>query len=256
MPSSTDGADLKTVFAINGFLGQMSDWNLIRDLLPKGWQLHAIDVWNEPALVDYDEWSRRITEEINRDFPKEMTKVVIGYSMGGRLAMHLLAHSPALFDGAVIVSANPGLLAEDERVMRRESDARWADKFLTDPWPNLMKEWNAQSALSVPAIVDSDQIVFDRKESEFDRTLLARALRTWTLGAQRNLRTDMAKLKLPIEFITGEADVKFTSLTRELMKMQARGSREHVVVTKAGHRVPWDAPTQFRSILAKFLAHW
>ncbi len=255
-PSLSDVPELKTVIAINGFLGLASDWDLIRDLLPAGWTLHTIDLWGASNIVAYDEWAERIAEEIGRTFSIDTPKILLGYSMGGRLAMNLLAHSPKLFSGAVIVSANPGLLSEAERLARREADTIWATKFLKEPWPNLIQEWNAQAALREPKVVDSDSIVLDRKESEFDRFAIANALRTWTLGAQRNLRPEIALLALPIKFITGEDDVKFTALARDLVKEPANGARTHEIVSRAGHRVPWDAPAQFRSILANFLARW
>jgi pimeloyl-ACP methyl ester carboxylesterase len=50
--------------------------------------------------------------------------------------------------------------------------------------------------------------------------------------------------------------VKFTSLTREWMKATSSGVRTHSIVPNAGHRVPWDAPVQFRAILANFLSRW
>ena len=256
MPSSSEIKPKKTVIAINGFLGRTSDWNFIRELLPTGWELHAIDLWNEENIADFDPWAQQMCDEIERAYSANDTKILLGYSMGGRLAMHLLAKSPLLFSGAVIISANPGLLTDTERLMREEADEIWAKKFLKDPWPRLMQEWEAQTTLRPPKVSDQDAVHLDRKESEFDRSLIARVLRAWTLGRQRNLRPEIAQIALPIEFITGEDDVKFTSLARDMLKEQAKGLRMHVIVAKAGHRVPWDAPTQFRAILAKFLSRW
>lgn len=244
MPSST-----KTVIALNGFLGRTTDWSLIEDLLPKGWRLHAVDLWTETA-ASFETWASHFTDRIASEFPGP--NILLGYSMGGRLALHALAKSPSLFAGAVIVSAHPGLLSDEDRCLRKKADEVWASKFLREPWGDLMREWNAQAALREPKEMRSDSIRLERRESEFDRQVLAQALRTWSLGAQRNLRPEIERLSLPIEFITGQDDVKFTTLIRDWVS----GERGHTVIPNAGHRVPWDAPAQFRASLAKFLSRW
>jgi 2-succinyl-6-hydroxy-2,4-cyclohexadiene-1-carboxylate synthase len=255
MPSSTKSQD-KVVVALNGFLGRASDWGLIENLLPPGWTLQPVELLKEPLLADYDEWAARFSSEIMRTNDPGSTKVLLGYSMGGRLGLHSLVKSPNLFSGALIVSANPGLLDEDERRLRTQADEIWAGRFLREAWPRLMSEWDGQAALRPPKLPGLDAITLDRKETEFERAVLAQALRTWSLGRQRNLRTEVAALKLPIEFVTGKDDLKFSAIARDFAKVQAAGAREHVIVDHAGHRVPWDAPAQFRTILAKFLSRW
>src|SRR5262249_24349650 len=50
---------------------------------------------------------------------------LVGYSLGGRLAIGLLVRHPGLFTGATLVSAQPGLATERERLERRMADDRW-----------------------------------------------------------------------------------------------------------------------------------
>lgn len=219
----------KTVVALNGFLGQPSDWP--RDLLPDGWTLRALAV--DVAL--FDEWASRFTASLTEPV------VLLGYSLGGRLAMHALIQDPSKFLGAMIVSANPGLTSESERAERRAADEKWATRFESEPWDQLMRDWNAQAVFRGPAPAP--------ERAEGDRARLANQMRTWSLGRQRDLRSELASLELPITFVTGEIDTKFTAIAREL-------PFEHVVIENAGHRVPWDAPTPFRAQLAKFLSRW
>ena len=249
MPSSA-----KTVVALSGFLGRPEDWRLIENLLPPGWTLHAVDLLSRQTIADFDEWAESFTNQIARDI--QGPKVLLGYSMGGRLSLQALAQAPELFKGAVLVSTNPGLLKEDERNLRESADDVWASKFLVDPWEKLIGEWNSQAALRPPKNQRSDFISLDRLEKDFDRVVLAQALKTWTLGQQRNLREEIDPLLLPIELVTGEDDAKFTALASDWMKRPASGARAHTIVSNAAHRVPWDAPVQFRAILAKFLARW
>lgn len=249
MPSS-----IKTVIALNGFLGRKQDWSLIEPLLPNGWVLETVDVWSQDVFSSLSEWSESFTEQIKSE--NEGTKVILGYSMGGRLALHALTKAPKLFQGAVIVSANPGLLTDADRNLRVMTDEVWSSKFLKDPWDQLIREWNSQTALRPPKSRGFDFIELQRAERDFDRHKLSQVLRSWSLGVQQNLRSEIAKLPLPIEFVTGQDDVKFTSFTRDMLQTPAAGERSHSIVSDAGHRVPWDAPVQFRAILAKFLSRW
>lgn len=260
MPSSPNDANV--LYAINGFLGRPADWSSIKNFPPAGWRLETIDLWSEGDLANYDDWAQKVGRRLAAKMAQATTangagkKILLGYSLGGRLALHLLLAAPKFFDGAIIVSANPGLVSGDERTLRRRADDIWAAKFLTQPWPALMAEWDAQAALRPPPKPASDAVVLERPESDFDRTLLAQALRTWSLGAQRDLRHDLTTLTLPIEFVTGQTDIKFTAIAQDLVKLPARSKRELVVVPNAGHRVPWDAPSQFSAVVANFLARW
>jgi len=246
MASST-----KTVIALHGFLGQPSDWSVYEDLLPSGWALEAIDLAATPILP-FENWAERFASSLKGEGPK----VLLGYSMGGRLALHALAKTPDRFSGAMIVSANPGLSSHEEREARRKADAVWATKFLEMPWPELMNDWNGQAALRPPENRAPDFVTLDRRESDFDRQTFAHMMKTWSLGEQRDLRADIDRLSMPIEYVTGESDAKFTGIASDWMKHEARGRRTHVVIENAGHRVPWDAPAQFRAILANFLSRW
>ena len=69
--------------------------------------------------------------------------VLVGYSMGGRLALQALIDG-APFDRAVIISA--GLNLEENRDERRARDEAWARRFESDPWDEVIRDWNAQSA--------------------------------------------------------------------------------------------------------------
>ena len=249
MPSSS-----KIVFAIHGFLGQQADWDLIHDLVPLGWRLRTVNLWTSDT--DLEKWAERFCASVKANFPDASAKVLVGYSLGGRLALHALANSPELFDGAVIISANPGLASDTECTARRDADAKWSARFLTDDWSTLMRDWNSQSVLKPPVARVEDAMTISRDEGDFDRTALSRSLVSWSLGVQKDLRPVLRTLKIPILFVTGATDSKFSALTNELVKPSASGEREHVIVADAGHRVPWDAPTQFRSLLAKFLSRW
>lgn len=239
------------LICLHGFLGLSTDWDLIAPVAPSPWTVHHENLWSQ--LSDLQTWGKQFCERM-RALPGQ--KVLLGYSMGGRLVMQALQEDADLFSGAILVSANPGLKSEEEKQTRIQADHIWAEKFRKTPWDELMNQWNAQGVFNQPTKPSADHIVLARDESAFDRELLAEVLELWSLGYQRDFEPVLKELELPVLLLTGSADQKFTTLSAEIADKPAWGDRVHVVIEQAGHRVPWDSPRDFRAIVAKFLARW
>ncbi len=127
-----------TLFALHGFLGLPSDWDFLR-------QVHAIDVLSlNPPSEGLVAWAKAFNKFVNR---REGPRLLLGYSMGARLAMHALIDSPELWSGAIFVSGHPGLKSS-EKQQRLDRDNYRADRFLQDPWDILMRDWEAQPLFS------------------------------------------------------------------------------------------------------------
>ncbi len=226
------------VMALHGFLGRPSDW----DLLP--WQLVAAEVHR------VDLWPAALSAQSFEDWPKPARgrTVLLGYSLGGRLAMHALLKEPERYLGAVLISAHPGLVLAEEKVKRKVSDDLWAAKFRSEPWRELQSNWNSQSVFQRRA--SHVHAALERCEADFQREALARALEVWSLSRQRDLRRELAELRKPLLYVTGEDDSKFTGLIHGLEKGP---DHRHVVIKNAGHRVPWDNPDAFVQLLTSWL---
>ncbi|MES2962518.1 MAG: alpha/beta fold hydrolase [Bdellovibrionota bacterium] len=236
--------------ALHGFLGLPSDWS------HTGLDVEAYDVWKSVVRINgrpggvakdnaYEAWAKQFASDIRASGSGPV--VLFGYSLGGRLAMHALLEAPELFERAVIVSAHPGLSSEHEKRDRVASDRVWADRFLRDPWSILMKAWNVQPVLAPPSNPAPDFVQLDRPESAFSRESLAFALDSWSLGRQKDLRQRIRECEVPMRFVSGQLDTKFTSLLGDFAGIDLK------VVPQAGHRVPWDHPKGFRDATDEFL---
>jgi 2-succinyl-6-hydroxy-2,4-cyclohexadiene-1-carboxylate synthase len=223
-----------TWVALHGFLGTPSDW---RALVPGA---AAPDLFAEPW-----DWGRGGLAAAGRAVnawaePLSRGRFLLGYSMGARVAMHAaLSAPPGFWRGLVLVSGHPGLpLAEREA--RCASDEIWAARIEScEPaaWPTLVAQWNAQGVFAGSRLRD-EAPDFAR------RSVYARALRSGSLGQQEELGPALRALDLPVLWVTGAADSKFTELARVAARPQC-----HREVPDAGHRVPWDATPQFVEIL-------
>lgn len=233
-------ANRRALIALPGFLGLKSDWDQFKshqlgvdDFIPES--LFYASSLNEFALT----FNMKVAKKY---FP---SKALMGYSLGGRLALHILLAAPHLWNKAIIVSAHPGLNTLKEKEQRLTNDTIWAHKFLNEPWDCLMNEWNQQD------VFQGSSPCFERFEKEFVRSDLAHFLTCYSLGCQRNLRKEIAKLTLPILWITGELDQKFSSLASEL---KFNHPRSRILQMKnAGHRVPWEQPVIFQKEVYSFL---
>jgi len=202
---------------LHGFLGTPEEWELLQPTT--SWDLLSDESLANKTLTSWAEWfnSRQSSTQ----------KLLIGYSLGGRLALHALIQNPALWKGAIIISTHPGLKTPIDRQMRLEHDLLWAKRFLTDPWDHLMNDWNQQPVFASDAAVSR----------ELDRQSLYRAMMQWSLGTQADLRPQIAQLDLPILWITGEKDSKFCKLAREVKLTHPLS--KFWIAPQVGHRVHW-----------------
>jgi 2-succinyl-6-hydroxy-2,4-cyclohexadiene-1-carboxylate synthase len=193
-------SEVEGIRALPGFMGLPSDW----DFLP---------------------WPHSATEG----------DVLLGYSMGGRLALRLLEERS--FRCAIIVSA--GLNAPDDE--RRRRDEEWARRFESDEWSSLMRDWNAQAVFNGHVLA--------RREEDYDRRELARQLREWSPAVLPPPRLE--SIDTPILWIAGERDAKYAAVARQAAARLPNA--ELWICPDAGHRVPWEQPEAFVARLRAFL---
>lgn len=161
--------------------------------------------------------------------------VLLGYSMGGRLALQLL--ETQRFRAAIIVSS--GINAPDDD--RRRRDEEWARRFESEEWSSLMRDWNAQPVFGGHAL--------ERREEDYDRRELARQLREWSPAVLPPPRLE--SIETPVLWIAGERDVKYVEIGRRAVERLPHA--ELWICPDAGHRVPWEQPERFVNRLRAFL---
>ncbi len=251
-----------TLWCLHGAVGQAADW---QGFAVPGWGTKRVDLWRFLACcpMTMSEVGRALNEEAAAGVRKKMASgrskeglssaihhlpsaicrnVLVGYSMGARLALHaLLAGGP--WDAAVLIAPHPGLESETDRAARRESDAAWASRALSGEWSDFLDAWNAQ-----PVLAASDR---RRALAAVHRREVARSFIDWSLGAQEPLWDRLGEIGCPVLWCTGERDGKFTALAERAVYSLKDG--ELWVTPGAGHRVPWDAPEAFRAKVGEFL---
>ena len=225
------------MIALHGFLGQAKDWET---LLPA--DARKID-WL-PMIEPREDILPFLADEITNLAPDGDT--LVGYSMGGRMALLMIARHPTKFQRAVIISASPGLREDEDRSSRNQSDARWARRFTSGEWDLLMADWNAQ-----PVFASDLPHPLAREEADYDRQKLAWAVEYGSVAHQPDLREALREATIPILWVAGENDRKYADLAEECAALNPKF--ELAILPRVGHRAPWTAPSEFRAALASFI---
>jgi len=174
---------------------------------------------------------------------------LVGYSMGGRLALHA-ALAPALaarIERLVLVGASPGLADRAEREARRSADERVAGEVERMTIGQFAQRWAQTPVLAgqppeVAAAVHADRL-------RNHPASLARALRGLGTGALPSLWDRLGEIAVPVVLIVGERDAKFTAIASDVARALADG--EVVVVQGAGHAVHLEAPRRVALLIKR-----
>jgi 2-succinyl-6-hydroxy-2,4-cyclohexadiene-1-carboxylate synthase len=225
---------VSAVWALHGFLGQGQDWRFLRAL--DGVHVHAHSMlsdgsWTRLSLLNA---GRQMVDQVRAS--GEVNPVVVGYSMGARVALHAMLAAPGLFRHAVLVAPHLGFENEESRRARIQADDAWARRFeSTEDWEPLLAAWDAQP-------VFGGRPGPQRLEASFERAALAEALRHWSLGRQTDLGPRLAAMETDITWVCGAQDEKFLAQARRGQGFLP--ASRLLEVPGVGHRVPHEAPEQ------------
>lgn len=238
------------ILALHGFLGMPQDFEALKtgfEEMNTGYQIVPVDYTNLRGLtpdVGFDRWGENFNLWAHKNFPNKK-KVILGYSQGGRLALHSVAQNPKAWAGAVYLSTNPGLASDSEKLARKDGDLRWSQRFQTVDFDRVVKEWNAQ------AVFTDSKSEPTRKGCDYDAGLLAKALTHWSLANQKDFRKNEEIFKIQNLWIAGELDKKYCGLVQELESIDK--PLQTAIVEGASHRVMLDQPKRVAEYLKLFL---
>jgi 2-succinyl-6-hydroxy-2,4-cyclohexadiene-1-carboxylate synthase len=182
---------------------------------------------------------------------------LVGYSMGGRLALYLAATYPKRFTRVVLESASPGLRTEEERAPRRQHDDNLADILENaegnpEAFRDFLERWYTlpifTSLQERPKLLA--QLVESRQENSPAR--LAGSLRAMSTGRQRSLWDALEGITQPTLLAAGVADRKFTIIAEEMSALSSNIAVE--VFDKCGHNVHLENSGGYTTAVKHFLA--
>ena len=244
------------VLLLHGFLGRGRDWLEVMQRLADRYYCLAPDLpgHGRTKVIDgEDAYGMEGISEALAGVLKELKieKVdLIGYSMGGRLALYLALRYRERVLRLVLESGSPGLAEEEERSARREQDERLARRLETEPFERFLADWYDQPIFTT---LRRNKPWFERlmqQRRDQDPLGLARSLRRMGTGVQESLWDELGQAP-PALLIVGAEDTKFKRIAGEMAAMMP--AAEVATVAGAGHNVHFEAPERFVQIVREFL---
>ena len=234
---------------LHGFLGSADDWSSIArglscpslaiDLPGHGGSMGAKGHWFEETSGALDRLMD--VERIER-------ARVVGYSLGGRVAMHFALSFPNRIEKLVVESSNPGNETSAERAARSASDDIWAEKIRHD-WPGMLSEWYNQPVFS--SLLDSPLLhVIKKERARGEPGRLAEALRGYSTGRHPSMWNQLSALEPDMLFIAGTRDRKYQDIGSRLQENSPRIN--FALIEGAGHIVHTEQPRAYLAALVEF----
>lgn len=179
--------------------------------------------------------------------------VLIGYSMGGRVALDLACRFPGRVDALVLVGASPGLASQAAREERVHADQELAAFIVAEGVDAFADRWEALPLLASQKRIAEPwgaRIRTRRRQQRAEG--LAWALAALGTGVMPPRHADLERLTLPTLLVTGAEDPKFERIARAMLA--SLPDARHVCVPGAGHCAHLEAPAETVRAIVAFLA--
>ncbi|MDE4081798.1 MULTISPECIES: 2-succinyl-6-hydroxy-2,4-cyclohexadiene-1-carboxylate synthase [Enterobacter cloacae complex] len=171
---------------------------------------------------------------------------LVGYSLGGRIAMFHACQRPAGLNGLIVEGGHPGLLQAEAREARLVSDRRWASRFRGEPLENVFADWYQQPVFA--SLTQAQRRALIALRSRNNGLKLAEMLEATSLAVQPDLRPALSARDFPFYYLYGERDEKFNAIAAEL------NATRHAI-PHAGHNAHRENPDAVAASLAQILRY-
>jgi 2-succinyl-6-hydroxy-2,4-cyclohexadiene-1-carboxylate synthase len=241
---------------LHGFAGSAGEWDgrLVDGLAGVGLAPVLVDLpghgsdagATDPAAFTLDAALASI--EAAGRWPADM----IGYSMGGRLALHFAAAYPGHVRRLVLESSSPGLDAPAERAARRAADEALAARIEAEGVEWFVDHWESLPMFETRRHLDAGVLLRRRNlRLRNDPRSLAAALRGLGTGALPALWARLQTFDIPTLLVVGERDERFAQIAERMARAMPRA--QIAMIRGAGHTVHLEAQAAWLEAVIGFL---
>lgn len=175
---------------------------------------------------------------------------LVGYSMGGRLALYLTLHFSQRFSRIVLESTSPGLKTQGDRLERIQRDFELANKLEESNFSTFLANWYSQP-LFASLKKHPDFYFLKQSRLQNNQFELAKSLRNLGTGCQPSLWEKLQNNKNYLLLLVGEYDTKFITINSEMIRLCPFAQLE--MVSNCGHNIHFEDPKTFVENVQSFL---
>jgi 2-succinyl-6-hydroxy-2,4-cyclohexadiene-1-carboxylate synthase len=235
---------------LHGFTGSVRAWDEVRPGLASFAQVIAVDLIGHGRSTAPEDPGRYTFAWATRDLVALLDDLrlssvnLLGYSMGGRLALHVAVHAPERISTLILESASPGIEDDVQRRQRIASDAALAERIVQGGVAAFVAEWER-----VPLLEPAPHVSAATRARQHAQRLdncalgLANSLRGMGAGQQAPLWSQLRDLAVPVTLIAGNRDSRYAALARQMQAVLPAANAH--IVDEAGHTVHLDQPAAF-----------
>lgn len=167
-----------------------------------------------------------------------------GYSLGGRIALHVALAAPERVTRLVLVSCSPGIDDERERAARRHADRALADELERGLYDAFIERWRSQPLFAGDP-PDVRERAAELMRSNEPRALAA-VLRGVGAGEMGSLWGRLGELAMPVLVLAGERDTRYRAIGERIAGLLPDA---RFAVVAGGHNLPLESPAAVAGVL-------
>jgi 2-succinyl-6-hydroxy-2,4-cyclohexadiene-1-carboxylate synthase len=256
--SLSGSADKPIILFLHGFMGDCNEFNQVISFFSDQFCCLAVDLpgHGQTKVTGGDECYKMANTAHGLLKLLEQLSIekcfLVGYSMGGRLALYLTLHFPKRFPKVVLESASPGLKTERERWERLQRDLELSQELVTTNFSTFLTNWyNQPLFISLQNHPQFEQIIESRLQNNpFE---LAKSLRNLSTGYQPSLWEPLKQNQNHLLLLVGEYDEKFKIINSEMARLC--GAAKINIISNCGHNIHMENPRVFFDKVRQFLAN-
>ncbi len=243
------------ILFLHGFMGDSHEFKEVISLLSDQFSYLTVDLpgHGKTRILGGEEYytmSNTAKDLINLlDQLNVKQCFLVGYSMGGRLALYLTLNFPERFAKVVLESASPGLKSQRDRLERIQGDFELASKLEKSDFPKFLESWYEQ-ALFTSLRKHPNFETLRETRLQHNPFELAKSLRTLGTGCQPSLWKNLKQNKNPLLLLVGEYDTKFIAINSEMARLCKSAKLE--IVSSCGHNIHFEDPKTFVENVRRF----
>lgn len=242
---------------LHGFMGSSESFEDLLSQLQTFCNPITIDLIGHGLTEKPEDFHRYHTEEQINDLKELLIRLdldkiyLLGYSMGGRLALQFAVRYPQYLSGLILESTTYGIDEPREIQKRLKIDHQRAQEILDD-YEDFLKKWNQGPLFKrYEALPPRKRGKLEDVQKNQDPRGLANSLLGFGTAAMPSVHNQLNNLTVPALILAGEEDKKFTRIGMELNRRIKNSSLN--IFTKCGHRIHLEQPDLYLKYIESFI---
>lgn len=214
-------------FYLHGFAGSGDDCHFLRSAdctfdrnwVSVDWIGHGRSSSPDVGEVYGINWQLEGLQRLARLFPNRR-RILVGYSMGARLAIHAGLRCPGLFDELILISATAGIEDNKARNERRLRDQAWAEMIRREGLTSFAQKWEKLPVIaSQESMPDDTRIFWQKRRRTQSPSAMAHTIQALSPGIIPSVWHQLDRINCPVKVFAGGADEKYAGYAARLVEI-------------------------------------